>query len=206
MEEYGQIRMGTPFGDAIYNLCFKNPSVFTVVEIGTWKGLGSTECIIRGLYESEKKEVSFISLEADERMYKTALSTWSVNLPSWTSLIHGRIVEPEEMDSTDLGLCHPDEKKWFIQDEAAFRSCPNVFSSLPSKIDFLFLDGGEFSTYQEYIKLKDRSIFIGMDDTVSRKCRKIREEILSNPDHYEIVIDNPWYRNGVMICRSKLFL
>lgn len=203
MEEHGQIRIGTPFGDTLYSLCFKNQSVRTVVEIGTWKGFGSTECIIRGLSESGKDGVSFISLEADKKMHGTALHLWNGHLPSWANFIHGRIIELDEMDSADLGSFHPDEQAWFIQDKNAFLSCSNVLHSLPTSIDFLFLDGGEFSTYPEYIKLKDRSLFIGMDDTTSRKCRKIREEMLSSPDCYEVIVDNPWYRNGVMICRSK---
>jgi hypothetical protein len=107
------------------------------------------------------------------------------------------------MDSIDLGSGHPDEERWFKQDESAFESCPNVLNSLPDTIDFLFLDGGEFSTYSEYTKLKSRSQFIGMDDSTQRKCRRIREEILSDSDRYEILIDNPWYRNGVLICRNR---
>lgn len=40
----GQIRLGSPFGDWLYTRCLKDPSIRTVVEIGAWRGLGSTEC------------------------------------------------------------------------------------------------------------------------------------------------------------------
>lgn len=203
MEERGQICMGTPFGDKLYELCFCNPFVKTVVEIGTWRGLGSTECIIRGLSDSKKENVKFISLEADPRMHATATAAWSSNLPPWAELLCGRIVNPEDMDDSDLGSGHPDERLWFDQDLRAFRQCPNVLNRIPQQIDFLFLDGGEFSTYAEYTKLKDRCVFVGLDDTTCRKCRLIREEILSQPQCYEILMDNPWYRNGVMIYRNK---
>lgn len=203
MEETGQIQLGTPFGDHLYSLCAKNPAVKTVVEIGTWKGLGSTKCIMQGLSDSGKDGVSFFSLEAEKGMHETACRAWQDTLPPWAHLIHGRIVERTEMDSADLGSGHPDEERWFKQDESAFESCPNVLNSLPDTIDFLFLDGGEFSTYSEYTKLKNRSQFIGMDDSTQRKCRRIREEILSDSDRYEILIDNPWYRNGVLICRNR---
>ncbi len=202
MEEVGQILLGTPFGDRIYELCAKTPSIRTVVEIGTWKGLGSTECIIRGLSDSGKDGLKFISLEADSGMYRTAHEAWEGSLPQWAELIHGRIIEVEEMDSLDLGSNHPDESLWFRQDLEAFSACPNVMHTIPEKIDFLFLDGGEFSTYAEYLKLKDRSLFVGMDDTTSRKCRAIRKEILERPQDYEVLLDNPWYRNGVMIYRK----
>lgn len=201
-EEVGQIRLGTPFGDRLYELCFTNPTIKTVVEIGTWKGLGSTECIIGGLADSRKDGISFMSLEADSRMYARACEVWKGRLPNWAEIVWGRIIDIGDMDSSNLGSCHPDERLWFEQDRTAFIGCPNVMGRLPEKIDFLFLDGGEFSTYVEYFKLKDRSTFVGLDDTTSRKCRRIRDEVLSDPQGYEILLDNPWYRNGVMIYRN----
>ena len=203
MEELGQIRLGTPFGDRLHELCFKNPSIRTVVEIGTWKGLGSTECIIRGLADSNREGVSFISLEAESSMHAISCEAWGDRLPKWAEIMWGRIVDVEEMDDADLGSGHPDEQMWFEQDRNAFVRCPNVMGRMPPRIDFLFLDGGEFSTYAEYLKLKDRCMFVGMDDTTSRKCRRIRDNVLSNPDQYEVLLDNPWYRNGVMIYRNR---
>jgi hypothetical protein len=203
LEELGQICLGTPFGDKLYELCAKTSAIKTVVEIGTWKGRGSTECLINGLLDSGKHDVSFMSLEADAKMYEFAQSIWKSKLPIWAKLVYGRIIEIEEMDSSNLGFNHPDENLWFEQDRKAFLNCPNVISAIPTKIDFLFLDGGEFSTYAEYVKLKDRCTYIGMDDTTSRKCRLIRNEVLANLDKYEIMLDNPWYRNGVMIYKNK---
>lgn len=199
----GQIRLGSPFGDWLYNRCVKDPSVKTVVEIGTWRGLGSTECFIRGLEDSGKSDVVFYSLEANQQMYETACSAWKTNLPAWAKLVHGRVIEPEEMDRVNLGEGHPDESLWFKQDEDAFLSCPNVINQLPDKIDFLFLDGGEFSTYPEFLKLNPRSTIVGMDDTTSRKCRRIRETVLSAPEAYEVLLDNPWHNNGIMVFKTK---
>ena len=203
MEELGQIRLGTPFGDYLYNLCYRNPLIKTVVEVGTWKGLGSTECIIRGLSDSGKEGISFISIEAEPGMYAMACKAWEGRLPSWVSFLHGRVVDIDEMDDENLGSGHPDESLWFKQDRDAFMTCPNILDQMPSKIDFLFLDGGEFSTNVEHAKLKDRCMFVGMDDTTARKCRSIRKEVLSNPSKYEVLLDNPWYRNGIMVYRNK---
>jgi hypothetical protein len=203
MEEYGQIKLESQFGHKLYELCLKNSSIKTVVEIGTWKGLGSTECIIRGLSDSNKKEISFLSLEAELNMHSTAVQIWKDMLPNWAKFVWGRIIDVQEMDDKHLGCYHPDEKLWFEQDLNAFLKCPNVLSKIPKRIDFLFLDGGEFSTYSEYLKLKDRSLFIGLDDTTSRKCEQIRNEVLSDSDSHEIILDNPWYRNGVMIFKNN---
>lgn len=199
MEEVGQIRMGTPFGDKLYNLCLTNPHIQTVVEIGTWRGLGSTECLINGLKDSGKKELKFISIEAEANMYDIACKAWENKLPSWAKLLYGRIINVDELDNINLNNYHPNESLWFEQDYKALSECPNILNMIPEKIDFLFLDGGEFSTFAEYVKLKDRCLYIGLDDTTSRKCQQIRHEVLSNPKSYEILLDNPWYRNGIMI-------
>lgn len=206
VEETGQIKLNTPFGNKLYELCRNNPTIKTVVEIGTWKGLGSTQCLIQGLVDSNKSQLNFISLEANAAMYDIANNAWKRNLPDWAKLVYGRIIEIDEMDNFQLGTGHPDEQLWFDQDKQAFTECPNVISLIPKKIDFLFLDGGEFSTYAEYLKLKNRSVFVGMDDTTSRKCKLIRKEILANTSQYEILLDNPWYRNGVMIYKNNAIL
>lgn len=194
----GQIQLDTPLGQTLYNLCVKNQSIKTVVEIGTWYGGGSTKCLISGLIDSKREGVSFISLETNKKMYNIAKDLWSNKLPEWANLINGRIVDLEEMDSNNLGEQHQDESQWFEEDKSALLSCPNVISELPQKIDLLFLDGGEFTTSAEFWKLKDRSNIIIVDDTTTRKCKSIREYILNNRGEYKILFDETSLRNGIM--------
>jgi hypothetical protein len=184
-------------------MCQSDLTIQTVVEIGTWKGMGSTECLIRGLMDSYKPEVSFTSLEVNPEMHKIATESWGEKLPSWAKLVHGRIIEIDELVAEELGSEHPDEAKWFEQDKEAMKTCPNVLGSLPEHIDFLFLDGGGFSTDAEFEKLKNRSRIVGMDDTTSRKCKKIRDHIMNTPQQYEIILDDLSYRGGVMIFMDK---
>lgn len=194
----GQIESGTPFGNILYDLCKSKSEIKTVVEIGTWHEMGSTKCLIQGLIDSSKADLSFISIEANKKMYDVAVNCWQGILPSWAKLIHGRVVEVTDLDSTNLGYQHPDEPIWFEEDKNAMLSCPNVLADLPSKIDLLFLDGGEYSTHAEFLKLKDRSSFILLDDTTARKCKGIREIVLSDTETYTILFDNTSYRGGVM--------
>jgi hypothetical protein len=70
-------------------------------------------------------------------------------------------------------------------------------SQIPEHIDFLLLDGGEFSTYEEWKKLKDRTKIVALDDTKVLKSKQIREELLTNPD-YEKIVDSE-DRNGFAI-------
>ena len=70
-----------------------------------------------------------------------------------------------------------------------------MLDALPEKIDVLILDGGEFTTYAEYLLLKDRTRVLVCDDSSKYKCEKIREELLAD-ESYETLIDAPTQRNG----------
>ena len=194
----GQIQIDCLLGKWLYAICKNNENIKTVVEIGTWHGLGSTDCIIKGLRDSGKADIHFMSIESNQKMFDVAMNVWSGKLPSWARLVHGHIVEPEEMDSTNLGYQHGDEALWFEEDKNAILSSPNVLADIPSSIDLLFLDGGEFSTAAEFWKLKDRAKIVLLDDTTARKCVNIRDHVLSNPDTYEVIFDVPTERNGTM--------
>lgn len=194
----GQIQINTPFGNFLHNLCVKNPNIKSVVEIGTWYGMGSTYCLIQGLIDSKKEGISFISLETNTQMYNVAVDSWKNKLPLWAKLLHGRIVDSIEMDSDNMGYQHQDESKWFEEDKTAILSCPNVISELPKIIDLLFLDGGEFTTKAEFWKLKDRANIVVLDDTTMRKCKDIRSYVISHPLDYVILLDDLKHRGGVM--------
>ena len=194
----GQIQLNDKLGEMLYNLCFANQNIKTVVEIGTWYGGGSTKCIIFGLSNSKKLDASFISLESNKKMYNVAVEAWADKLPKWAKLINGCVINENEMDSQNLGYQHPNEAEWFEEDKNALLSCPNVLLELPEKIDLLFLDGGEFSTNAEFWKLKDRSNIIILDDTTARKCCSIRKYVIGNPLEYKILFDDPSFRNGIM--------
>jgi hypothetical protein len=194
----GQIMMDSLLGKYLYSLCKNNTSIKTVVEIGTWHGLGSTDCIIKGLTDSGKDNIHFMSIESNQKMFDVAMNVWNGKLPYWARLVHGHIVEPEEMDSTNLGYQNENEALWFEEDKNAILSSPNVLADIPSSIDLLFLDGGEFSTAAEFWKLKDRAKIVLMDDTTTRKCVKIRDYVMSNPHVYEVLFDFASERNGTM--------
>jgi hypothetical protein len=191
----GQITIDTWLGSFLKDICQNHPDVKTVVEIGTWDGMGSTKCIIDGLLQSSKTDIKFISLESNPNMYSVACNAWNGKLPSWASLIHGRVLDAVDMDSSDLS---DQEKVWFNEDLAGMETCPNVVDTLPDQIDLLLLDGGEFSTKSEFLKLISRSKVVILDDTNARKCKWIREQVLTNTTQYEVLFDAPHIRGGVM--------
>jgi len=156
----------------------------TVLEIGTWKGLGSTKCII----DSIDNEVSFLSLETNKSFYDIAVE----NLKSYqdkVKLIYGRIVEKDEiLNFVQTINLNRWEEQWLREDLENVDKCENVLNQIPKKIDLLLLDGGEFSTYPEWLKLKDRSTVIMLDDTTVTKCKKINDELKSS-ENYTLVFE-----------------
>jgi hypothetical protein len=191
----GQITLDSWLGNFLREICKKHPEIKTVVEIGTWDGMGSTDCVIQGFLESEKTDIKFVSLESNPQMYQNACGAWKDRLPEWASLVHGRVVDESEMDSSDLS---DQEKVWFKEDVDGMATCPNVAEDLPENIDLLILDGGEFSTKSEFLKLVSRSSIVVLDDTRARKCNWIREHALQNTDKYELIFDAPDVRGGIM--------
>ena len=155
-----------------------------ILEIGTWKGLGSTKCII----DSIDNEVSFLSLETNKSFYDIAVE----NLKSYqdkVKLIYGRIVEKDEiLNFVQTINLNRWEEQWLREDLENVDKCENVLNQIPEKIDLLLLDGGEFSTYPEWLKLKDRSTVIMLDDTTVTKCKKINDELKSS-ENYTLVFE-----------------
>lgn len=201
----GQINRGTTTGELIYNLCL-NEDVQTIVEIGTWNGMGSTKCVADALLQ-RFDDSRMISLEANKKMYDLARTYWDQILLPYNSfmkekvnLIYGRIIEKEDLIPLEEIRTYsnyiPDWENWYQQDISSIESSENVLNRLPLNIDLLLLDGGEFSTLSEFNKLKDRSKYILCDDTRTTKCIKIVEELKKN-SKFEIIFDNQTdSRNG----------
>ena len=140
----GQIVRGSVLGEKIYNLC-RQPDVKTIVEIGTWQGMGSTKCIYDAV-AGTRKEV--FSLECNSIRHEEA----KVNLgflPPNFHLILGTVINAEDIaplrESLSDGL-----KVWLDEDMSWMRQIPNVVDQLPKEIDVLIIDGGEFTGKMEF--------------------------------------------------------
>lgn len=202
----GQINLDSLLGKYIYNIVSRE-DVKTIVEIGTWNGYGSTECIKKSIIESKKQEYEVFSLEINEEMYNIAIGN---NYPPRFNLILGSIVDENDLNwmnwddyfKSDEGNFHGGSKStWLDEDKINLKKVKNVIDKIPLQIDLLILDGGEFTTYPEYLKIGNRADIIVLDDTKELKCKKIREELISNKD-YNIIIDDLNERNGFLIAKK----
>ena len=201
----GQINLKTPLGQFIYNFVYRNEVIQNIVDIGTWNGMGTTLCILKALEDRKAFDTNLYSLELYENMYKIALANLKEYITKFKNfkLLHGKIVNLEDIfewfDHSSINFVRDQHAAiWYNKDLYSIYKAPNVLNMLPSQIDLLILDGGEYSTYPEWLKLKDRTRFFILDDTKLLKCKKIREEVISNPE-YTVLFDIQHDRNGYLI-------
>ena len=195
----GQITIHSEEGRSIANLLQKN-DIKTIVEIGTWNGLGSTLCLLHGIQDG----MELWSLECNKEKHDAALESLASLIDDRIHLIWGSIVDVSGVTTDSYlsnfpSLVESDVLQgWFKVDLENCSACPQVLKDLPEKIDFLLLDGGEFTTLYEFSVLIDRcQRYIALDDTNIDKCRGVRRILAEDPGWREIVcLDS---RNGFSV-------
>jgi hypothetical protein len=128
----------------------------------------------------------FITLESNKTFYEIAKN----NLEPFqdkVKIIYGTIVSIDEVNSFVSNLNLDKERQtWLNEDLLNLELCPNVLNEILTEIDFLLLDGGEFSTYREWEKLKSRTKIVALDDIRETKTKQIYLE-LSKDNDYELI-------------------
>jgi len=171
----GQINRGSQLGELIFNFV-KNKDYKKFLEIGTWNGQGSTKCFIDALLERDD-DYSFTSIEADIGFYDQAVNFHKNNLSSKIKIIHGTIINDSDLIEPNSN----EEKKWLHNDLKNYKNCQNIWEDIQTQFDVVLLDGGEFSTYQEFLKLKDSTKVFILDDTKMTKTRKVSKHLNDDP-------------------------
>jgi hypothetical protein len=199
----GQINLGTPWGNLIYNIT-QREDVKSIVEIGTWNGQGSTMCVIKSLIDLQIKK-DFYSIELYPDMYQIAknfLNTYS----EYVTLLEGRIIEYDDIfwfDHSIIDKVNDDHARFYFDKDLFYlKNSKNVIEELPEKIDLLILDGGEYTTYPEWTKLKDRTSIVILDDSNILKAKRIRQEIIDS-NSFITLYDNLNDRNGFSAFEKK---
>jgi hypothetical protein len=189
----GQINRGSNLGEIIYNIA-SDTEYKKFLEIGTWNGQGSTKCFIDGLL-TRNDDYSFISLESSKDFYEKAVRFNQTFLNNKIKIIHGRIIDNEELIYREI---QGHKKTWLDNDILNYKECKNVWNEINNLYDVLLLDGGEFSTYAEFQKLKDLISILILDDTNEIKNTKVLQYIKQNSDNWEIIKESQ-ERNGYAI-------
>lgn len=193
--------MNSPMGQWIYNLS-KSPEVESIVEVGTWFGLGSTYCIKRGLQAREKPIQEGYSIECDHEWYKEACRNLDP-LPDNFHLLYGSIISYDDLKFFEREVKGSTHRRWLEADLKKVKDAPFVEDVMEDKvIDLCILDGGEFSGLFDFFRLGVHSKYVVLDDTTTTKHRETRSYVL-NSDDWEVLVDDLTDRNGYMICKNK---
>ena len=211
----GMINRGSSVGDYIFETV-KRKDIKTIVEIGTWNGLGTTKCIYDGIIASGKKDYYVLSLECNLSFYNEARGNL-VPLLNNFEIVHGTITTLEEiLPQMDQEKHARNNLRWLDEEFVHLKNAPNVIDMIPDKIDLLILDGGEYSSSKDWEKLHERSHYIILDDTRPDmvedhfghilKNSEVRKYVLSQPEKFKIIEDNQSLGScGWCICENLLF-
>jgi hypothetical protein len=208
----GELVRGTEIGEAIVTLARK-PEIRTYVEVGPLNGEGSTKCFLDAIL-ARQDDSCLWSIEANIAHYAITTRFWQAEITrprTWPKfiLLYGRLIEPEELIPVEEIVRHPYFKaynypwlEWRERNVGEYRQCDNVIGRLPAKIDVLLLDGGQFSTWAEWLKLKARTTFILLDDTKTYKTERVRADVIADSE-WTTIIDSP-ERQGIFVgCRKN---
>ena len=191
----GQIQLNHEIGKWLFFLSSLGENK-VIVEIGTWNGRGSSFIIAQAVKNRSDKALVY-GYEIDPIKHSEA-EEFLKKYPFF-NVFYGSIVCEADLDTSNLNLA---EKEWLRLDLNNLKKAPDVQSTIPSQIDLLVLDGGEFSTYAEFKKLSPKlTRWLVLDDVNTRKSQRIIQE-LKEGDEYTLI----WMsdeRNGAAVLQKN---
>ena len=205
----GQINRGSNLGEYIYQMVLQD-DIKTIVEIGTWNGMGSTKCVYDAIIDKNDNSV-FYTIECNEHFHKQCIDNYkNLKITENFNFLLGTIINTDEYlnplinfkDDFFKSHSRDEQYSWYVEDINNCKNVNNVLNLIPDKIDLLILDGGEFSSLSEFNKLKDRSKYFILDDTNCIKNYEV-SNIMRNSDEYEIIADSN-ERNGYLISKKLI--
>jgi hypothetical protein len=199
-QSIGQITLNSRIGQFLYNYAL-NDEYINFLEIGTWNGLGSTKCFIEAFLK-RTTSYKFYSLECNKdksdyakKLYKNMNNVYILNEVLLNNI-------PDDINNIfpEL-LINKHFNYWNSIDFENMKDKPLFLNrtDIPIFFDVILLDGGEFTTWYEYLLIKDICKILILDDANSNKCKKIVEDIKQS-NLWNIIFEND-ERNGVFICK-----
>ena len=179
------------------------------VEIGTATGLGSTKTIMDELL-ARPDECRLWTVESVCIMHVVAVENWrGIDTRGRLTLIYGAATPASEMMTWEEAVAEPHAAPLlhaYEKNRITHAESPDAKPHLPTEIDVLILDGGEFSSYGEFKALGEKAKIICLDDSHRAvKNRRVREDLAAS-DEWRALADRPDERNGWSIfCRKDLF-
>ena len=192
MNPNGQVDIRTKFGHLLAEYA-ELPAINIILEVGTWKGNGTTACIVEGLRRKLERNsdlfAHFFSIETNQKFLMEANRLWMPKALPFLQLLYGRLhsnglLSRDEIEKDpQFESIQTHYNLWYEQDKRDYAAAPLIDSKyLPNQIHMIVLDGGEFSSYADWLILKQKHpLVVALDDTNVMKNYKVYEELLKDP-------------------------
>ena len=204
-----EITRDDEFGRAIID-CIVKYSLANNLEIGSWDGTGSTQCFIEGMLRLDRP-IHLQCLEIKEDRYNdlclnTKPYNW-VDCYNASSVNVSKLLKFEDIwDSEYNGIKNYTSstreivKGWYNGDRSLMMNFDEGF--LEGNKDFfdgVLIDGGEFTGFEEFKLLKDRTRAFFLDDTYNAYKTKQASYELSIDPEWKLESFSNTIRNGYAI-------
>jgi hypothetical protein len=204
-----EITSNDEFGKAIID-CIVKYNLANNLEIGSWDGTGSTQCFIEGMLKLPEP-IHLHCIEINESRYKdlctnTQFYSWischnttSVNitkLPDFDSVWDSKFNGIKNNTSSSRELV----KKWYDDDKNLMMIFGKGFlESTKDSFDGVLIDGSEFTGFEEFKLLKNRTRVFFLDDAYNAfKTRQASYELSIDPE-WKLESFSNTKRNGYAI-------
>lgn len=193
----GQINMDSTFGRKIFDIA-QLENIKNIFEVGSWNGQGSTVCIMNAIVT--KDDTILYSLEADKFMYDNSIIFWNNyntknKLKLLNGTLHNKIVDLKYLNHIYNNNI-PVYNEHYIPEKKIIETTKIINIDIIDTIDFIILDGGEYTTQGDYdLLITKKPKYIALDDVNVYKCKYIRESLLNNKE-WELFSENLNERNG----------
>jgi len=210
-----EIILNSEFGRAIF-LTVRTLHLRSVLEIGSYDGDGSTQVLIESLLPFKQKRLVCLEMRS-ERHANLCANTKAWN---WVEANCAPSVSWESFSCRDFETdvwpgfhsedpeLHQTVKGWWEEDVRMLRESEReaFLDTNEESFDGVLIDGGEFSGYDEFRLLRDKTKCFILDDVFKVfKNRKVYESLRSDPE-WACIQENREERNGTAIFCRKDFL
>jgi len=182
----GQFPKNTDLWNVLVEMA-RDTQNMTFLEVGTWNGQGSTLAIAEGL-RTRNDNFVFYSLECNSEKWEHARKHYIAD--KQIHILNEVLVRPslekiskqfpEIMNkSSTTGYSH-----WATLDHTNSSQCELFWNrhDLPRIFDVIVLDGGEYTTWFEFLETKHRANIFILDDIHSPKCRDAHANLENDPE------------------------
>ena len=163
----------------IFETYAKNPMLQNYLEVGTWNGRGSTAGFAKGFRQRHDNAWVFYSLEANKEKQASAADLYKDDKN--IHILHSVLDKPYEHQIKAI-FKHVNGH-WNQVDNDNVRTATNFWDmkDIPKWFDVVMLDGGEYTTYFDFLTVRDKTGIMILDDVNDTKSHMICQLLNLDP-------------------------